>query len=772
MKFCCIILLVLLASKGFAQTNTVSFAKGTVSVTAITNSITKVVYTPNGFADTVEISDAVILSAQPTAQKPTIRKSNDILIVNNVLQIVDARFANDIVSIQLALQPNEKIFGGGERAIPLNRRGYAFNLNNNPWYDYSEGADELNYSVPFFTSSNGYAILFNNPAKGRVDIGKTNSHIFNYAISYGPIIMYVIKGNNYASILQQYHQLTGTQPLPPKWALGNFMSRFGYTSTQQVDSIYNAMKTAKIPMDAIIFDLFWFGDSIKKTMGNLQWVNKKAWPNPAGMIKKYADKNIKTILITEPFVLQSSLNYQAAKQFLATDSFNKPFELTDFYFGNGGVIDIFRKDAVEWFWQQYQQQNKIGVAGWWGDLGEPEKHPNEMLHNMKDWGYNKKLPAYAVHNLYGHAWTKMLHQQYAKHYPNTRLFSLNRSGFAGTQRYNIFPWTGDVSRSWSGLRAQLPLLQSMSMCGIPYVHSDAGGFAGGEGDYELYIRWLQMAMYTPIFRPHGTALYNIEPAAYSFPSEPALMPEPYKTLAKNIVVQRYQWLPYNYTLAFEQATQQQPFIRPLYYMHPTDSNAYKFEQQYYWGNNILVAPILQPKATQQTVYLPNAKWYALNSSIPIKGNNTFQINTAITEIPVFVKAGSFLPLYSKNTFTTTTNITAADTMNIHYYAATEPSNFTLFADDGVSKNSIAKKQFQLTSFATKGFYEKKLQITVATKNKFLYKQQYNLVVHTLQPVNTVLVNGKKLTNKQFHIHNQQIHIPFTQPTSTITIQLQ
>ena len=166
--------------------------------------------------------------------------------------------------------------------------------------------------------------------------------------------------------------------------------------------------------------------------------------------------------------------------YLAVDSSGKPYYLTDFYFGHGGLIDIFRNDAQQWFWQFYKKQMENGVEAWWGDLGEPEKHPSNLYHNLKDYGYKRLFNADEVHNIYGHTWTKMLYDYYAKEYPNKRLFYLNRSGFAGSQRYSIFPWTGDVSRSWSGLRAQLPILIGMSMSGVPYVHSDAGGFAGGK----------------------------------------------------------------------------------------------------------------------------------------------------------------------------------------------------------------------------------------------------------------------------------------------------
>jgi oligosaccharide 4-alpha-D-glucosyltransferase len=179
------------------------------------------------------------------------------------------------------------VYGGGSRALPLNRRGYAFMLDNNPWYGYSNGADNLNFSVPFFTSSAGYGLFFDNPSKGKVDIGKTNPEQMTVTFSSGEINVFIIFGANDKDILKQYHGLTGKQGLPPRWAMGNFMSRFGYSSEQQVNEIASKMQTEKIPFDAVIFDLFWFGDSIKGTMGNLQWVNKNKWPNPGLMISNF-----------------------------------------------------------------------------------------------------------------------------------------------------------------------------------------------------------------------------------------------------------------------------------------------------------------------------------------------------------------------------------------------------------------------------------------------------------------------------------------------------
>ena len=697
-------------------------AQDSVRMVRYPHNIYKLVYQPAGYKTNENVSDAVIL-------KPLLRQA-PVAIDSNMTMTIPG-FKSTLVrtiktelgyGFKISLAENERVYGGGERALPLNRRGYAFDLYNNPWYGYGEGADNLNFSVPFFISSAGYGIFFDNPSRGRVDIGKSDSTNFIASFFSGELNMFFIPGNNQAEILSNYHKLTGTQPLPPRWALGNFMSRFGYTSTKQAEDIAAEMKKQHIPFDAIIFDLFWFGDSIKQTMGNLQWVNKQKWPDPKGMISGFNKQHINSILITEPFILKSSLNYNNSKQFHAVDNWGKPYMLTDFYFGNGGLIDIFRNDAKDWFWKQHVPQMNNGVEAWWGDLGEPEKHPKDLYHNLKDMGFNRLFSADEVHNIYGHNWTKMLYEKYSKHYPDKRLFSLNRSGFAGSQRYNIFPWSGDVSRSWGGLRAQLPIMLGMSMSGIPYIHADAGGFAGGEADNELYTRWLQFAAFTPILRPHGTALFEVDKQAISYPSEPALIDTPYRDIVREYINLRYKLLPYIYTLAYKQAKEGTPLVAPLSYWFPGDSLAVNIENQYMFGENIMVAPVTEKDVTQQAVYLPgNVKWYNVTdmASGQYNGEAVENIETGrrilgrkssrlsynaaapLEKMPLFVREGSFIPVYDATRFSTTADL-KSDTIHVYYYPSEKPSNTVLYFDDGADKNAMAKKAYDLVEIRSSG----------------------------------------------------------------------
>lgn len=702
-------------NEGKVPLKMVGIQKGIWHAEQFADNILKLTYQPKGYLKNEQITNAVVAKPELIHKKIELSIQESLVMIGKTaaIRIFPMDGETGYQSFGISLNEDEKIFGGGERALPLNRRGYRFNLYNNPWYGYSEGADNLNFSVPFFTSSKGYGLFFDNGSKGYVDIGKKNKELFEAGFLSGELTIYVILGNSYQEILTSYQKLTGFQPMPPKWAMGNFMSRFGYTSEKQTKEIAAKMRVEKIPFDAVIFDLFWFGDSIKNTLGNIDWVNKTKWPNPTQMMADLKKDNLNSILITEPFFLKGTKSYPYAKQYLAKDSLGKAYQLQDFYFGKGGLLDIFRKEAGDWLWNyHYKKQIANGVAGWWTDLGEPEKHPSDMLHNLKGLGVNRLMLADEVHNLYGHYWNKMLFEHYAKELPNTRLFHLNRSGFSGSQRYSIFPWTGDISRNWSGLRAQLPNILGMSISGIPYIHSDAGGFAMGEGDAELYLRWLQFSEFTPIFRPHGTALYEVDPNAFSYPSEPALADKSVLDNVKKVVNQRYQLLPYNYTLAYRQAAFGEPLIKPLYYQYQNDERAVATTDQFMWGDAFMIAPVVEKAQKTKSVYLPEGNWYDFNQHQFYTGKQNVNFNTEDFKYPVLVKAGSFVPQYPNLVKNTVEQ--KAGVLTVLYVPSEAASSYQLYLDDGVSKNAISAHQYELINFSTKGRSVGLLEITINT----------------------------------------------------------
>jgi oligosaccharide 4-alpha-D-glucosyltransferase len=354
-----------------------------------------------------------------------------------------------------------------------------------------------------------------------------------------------------------------------------------------------------------------------------------------------------------------------------------------------------------------------------------------------------------VHNIYGHYWNKMLFENYAKDCPTQRLFHLNRSGFAGSQRYSIFPWSGDVGRNWSGLQAQLPVMLGMSMCGVPYIHADAGGFAGSDDEGELYVRWLQFAAYTPVFRPHGTALYDVDPKAASFPSEAALMEEPFKTLAKQVVLERYKMLPYIYTLAYRQTKFAEPLVKPLLYNYSTDTNAIKTENEYLFGDNILVAPVTKRGAVLQKVYLPEGNWYGVETNKNYIGKSFTDVDVTEYKKPLFYKEGSFIPQYI-STGENTAEINRKN-LKVIYVPSALKSNYDMYDDDGETKNALALNQFELIKFSSTGKTSKGLTISIQNNNGS-YKgkpseRNISLIIPALEKCpQTVLLNGKVVKN--------------------------
>lgn len=663
--------------------------------------------------------------------------------------------------VRFRLGTNEMIFGAGERALPMNRRGYKLTLYNRPFYGYEMGASMLNYSLPLTFSSKRYALLFDNPQKGYVDIGQTDKNVMEWGTIGGTLRYYVITGISWPEITEQYTKLTGNQPLPPRWALGNLQSRMAYRNQQQAEDVVALMQQKKFPMDALILDFYWFGDSIQGHLGKLDWF-KPAWPDPAGMITKFREKGIKTVLITEPYIIDTIANYRDADAcgIFVTDSMGKTYHDKQFYFGPGSLIDIFKPAARDWFWRKYNAQIKNGVAGWWGDLGEPESHPSDIYHVIGS--------ADQVHNIYGHYWDKFLFEKYAENYPETRLFHLQRSGFAGTQRFAAFPWTGDVSRSWGGFRAQLPLLLTMSLSGLGYIHSDAGGFAQGVKDEELYTRWLQFAVFTPVLRPHGS----------NYPSEPVYWSEKTQEIVRNYMNLRYAMLPYNYTLAWNNTVTGAPLMRPLFYRYPDDTTALKTGDEYLWGESFLVAPVTEKGQKTRKVYLPEGYWYDLNRDEKYAGNQWIDYPVTLEQMPVFIRSGSFIP------FTDTISSTDyydASRYTVWYFPDQE-TVYEQYEDDGKDNQSLAKGRYEIIRYEGKQEQEK---TTVTISRSGCWKGMTGKKIITLQvPLmkapQQVCLNGKTLKNDNsptlsvpsWSYDRHWLTVKFLVETKPVTVQIQ
>ncbi len=317
--------------------------------------------------------------------------------------------SSEVLDFNLA--SDEILFGGGARALGMNRRGNRLQLYNRAQYGYETRAELMNFCIPMVLSSKLYAVHFDNQAIGYLDLDSKKDNTLEYETISGRKTYQVIVGNSWDDLVKNYTDLTGKQPLPPRWAFGNFSSRFGYHSQEEVEKTIRKFEESKIPVDAIILDLYWFGKSIQGTMGNLEW-DKDNFPNPDKMISDLNKKGIKTVLITEPFILSTSSKWQEAvdKKILAVTKDNKP-ATWDFYFGNTGIVDIFKPEGKDWFWNVYKRLINQGVSGLWGDLGEPEVFPSSTI--------TAGGTADEVHNIYGHNWAKLIADGYKKDFAST-----------------------------------------------------------------------------------------------------------------------------------------------------------------------------------------------------------------------------------------------------------------------------------------------------------------------------------------------------------------
>ncbi|MFD3396422.1 TIM-barrel domain-containing protein [Alteromonas macleodii] len=638
------------------------------------------------------------------------------------------------VSLSFALDENEKLYGGGQRVLGMDRRGHSMPLYNKAHYGYTTSSNQMYFGLSAVMSSKNYSVLFDNTASGELDIGKTNSDELLFKAQGGRASYIMVLGENLEDTVTNTVAVTGKQPVPPRWLLGNFASRFGYKSQNEVMDVVDAFNTQDIPVDAVVLDLYWFGKDIKGHMGNLSW-DAATFPEPEKMISELRAQDVKTVLITEPFILTTSKQWESAvaNNALAQNDNGAPYTF-DFYFGNTGLVDVFSEAGQNWFWQYYEKLAAQGVAGWWGDLGEPEVHPDDIQHMWQ----STKVSGAEVHNAYGHQWAKTVYNNLTELQPDTRPFVLMRSGFLGSQRYGMVPWTGDVSRSWGGLKPQVELALQMSVFGMAYTHSDLGGFAGGETfDPELYTRWLQFGTFSPVFRPH--AQDNIAP-------EPIFHADPVKSIARKFIQLRYDMLPYNYSLAFENALYGTPLMRPLA-MAYGESDWFENADSYLWGDGLLVSPVTSANQTVWPTKLPEGVWFDFFSDTKYQGGQTVNYPLSQDNYPVWVKAGSFMPMADGLSRTEQFD---ARKIEMHYWHdnSVNSSSYTYYEDDG--KNPASVKKGLYTKLLLSASLDEKAALTLTLDSEGSYigmpkQRDITYVVHGLsEKPQSVSLDGRSV----------------------------
>ena len=582
----------------------------------------------------------------------------------------------------------EALYGGGERGhkLNLNHRGDTLTMYNRQNYGYTEGdirISQMGISVPYFVSDYGYAILFDDYNKANLVLGDTITYS---SATPRPLSYYFINGHNSLSnATESFTELVGRQDLPPFWALGYITSKYGYHNEQEALGAIDSLKSRGYPVDGIVLDLYWYG---KETdMGRLEW-NPEQWPDHKKMLADLKSQGVNTILITQPYInkIGSLDNYNLLSQqgMLVKDASGKTHDVTT-WVGDAGMFDVSNPDTQKWLWNRLKDLTEEGVAGWWGDLGEPEVHPETMVHANGE-------TAEEFHNNYGNTWSKIIYDGLRKDFPQMRPLLMMRGGTTGLHNYSVFPWTTDVSRSWGGFQPQVKLMLSSGLSGLAYMSSDLGGFAvdpASPTDEELYVRWVQMGAFTPTMRTHA----QLKPEPYHYPDSEEIL--------KEYIKMRYKWLPYNYTLAYENATKGWPLARPLNFTGENPNYKYYWqEDEYLWGNNVLVAPVMQQGAREREVLFPAGNWISwYDSSIRYIGGTgeKVMVKAPLEQLPLFVREGSFIPQYDMPI----DNVSQYDPtfLTVRYYPSNQNTSYTLFDDNRMSPVSLENKEYQLINFS-------------------------------------------------------------------------
>jgi len=631
------------------------------------------------------------------------------------------------------VQNDEHFYGTGERSNRLDLRGLRFDSFNTQHGGYSQPApNTMNVNIPFVVSSKNYGIYFDDTYPGHFDIAYSNPEMFTYTVDSGQATYYFISSQDMKGVLREYTWLTGRSPLLPKWAYGYIQSKYGYHDYLEASAMIQRMRADSIPCDGIVLDLYWF-----KNMGDLFW-NTSSWPDPGGIMSDFLSRGFKTIVITEPYIVQPSANYQIAidNGYLAKNSSGQPYVLPNWWSCNcnAGLLDITNPAAQTWWWNKYVSLFSSGVSGLWTDLGEPERDYQDMSFYL---GSDSK-----VHNIYDFLWAKTLYEGFSYSFPNRRLFNLTRSGYAGIQRFGTVTWSGDVSKTFGGLAVQVPMLLNMGMSGISYHNSDIGGFTAGTTTPELYARWMEFGTFCPITRAHGTGGVGTEPWVYGPETE---------EICRKYIDLRYELFPYIYSTAFQSYLSGTPLARPLILEFPGDPNLYNESSSYMWGDAFLVSPVVKAGETSKTVYLPQGNWVDFWTDSVFAGGNWITVPAPLDRLPLFVRSGSIIPTHL---LVQDLDSLRDDTLLVEVYpCVAESSSYTLYEDDGTTL------QYQKGLFASTKFSQRvtssgsKMQINFSIGKAtgsfpgFSSVRVLTLDFHQIDSSpQAVLVNGEKINS--------------------------
>ncbi len=776
MKLITVSILLFIANFGLAQSSRLSEQIGNVKKITPYNSNNRVCYwyeLTNGFAE-ISFINATIVRVRVTREKPTTDFSfaiespekfnnftvkeeeqlNKNIYLTGALKVeVDSKpFRVNIystagkllcgddetlgvswfgtqVSCYKKLHSSEKFIGLGEKTGGINRRGIFFEHWNSDVPGYASNADPLYSTIPFFIGihdSLTYGIFFDNTHKSYFNFGGgADEEIFHFGANDGEMNYYFFGANTVEQIIKDYTDLTGRTTMPPLWSLGFQQSRWGYDNPEQLLTIAKTFREKKMPADVIVSDINYM-DNYKI----FTWNNK--FTNVKGMLSEMKQMGFDMVTIIDPGI-KVEKGYKAYEEGLAAKHF-ATYPGGKNYIGHVWPgrchFPDFTKDTTRKWWGNSFKDAYVsnGVRGFWNDMNEPAAWGREFPNLIEFGEARNKQTLFTVKNVYGLLMSKATYEGTKKLMNGQRPFVLTRAAYAGIQKYSA-QWTGDNVSTDEHMLLGFRLLNSMGVSGVPFVGMDIGGFMGNPTP-ELFVRWMSLAVYSPLFRNHTHYGYNYR--------EPWLFGE-YNTIKiRKILEQRYQLLPYLYSSFYEAHKTGLPINRMLPINYTYDDNVYnsKYENQFLFGNNVLVAPCT---STQQIteVYLPgNEKWYKQSNDKLYNGGESCFVHSPLEDLPVFIKAGAIIPM--QNTVQNTKE-KGDGILLLHVYKANKANNFTYYEDDGETYNYEA------------GSYYKRNILYDGSSNKLMLERKEGNYTSRFTKLKVVLHGFDKKGNLEFNL---------------------
>ena len=533
---------------------------------------------------------------------------------------------------------NESFYGFGEQTKGLNKRGDSIGMWNTDHYAYEADAKYIYSSIPFFTglkNSGAYGIFFDNTHHSYFEMASESDDYYYFYANGGELTYYFINGPKMGDVLDRYTQLTGRYQQPPEWSLGWEQSHWGYKPGSKIVEVAKGYRDRKIPLDAMNMDIDYM-DAWRL----FTW--DPAWGDPKQMDAQLEAMGVKTIAINDPGVKKEKGYWLSdegtEKGYWATNPDGTDYDGA-VWAGTSNFPDFTRQDVRDWWADQFPRLTDNGVEGIWLDMNEPAVFDGPNHTAPLDVEFAKGTKQHTeVHNVYGFWNTVATVDGMKKAYPDQRPFVFSRDMYAGSQRYAAL-WSGDNVSNWDHLKLTLPLNMNVGLSGVPHVGNDIGGFVG-DTTPELFARWIESGSFAPFARVHYDNAFTPDQQC----QEPWCLGPEVEAIAKKYVSLRYSLLPYTNTAFHNSTVDGRPVQQALVYQFQDDPEVRDIDDQFMWGNDIMVAPVVEKGATSRKVYLPAGKdWVNWWTGAKVAGGQTITVDAPLDVLPIFVAGGAIIP---------------------------------------------------------------------------------------------------------------------------------